>query len=116
MYDIIDDKVLVNKKTLYKIENGKIKLDEYKVHHALRFYVIDEQINLNSKIKSFVNGNGKTIDELLFTETKITKDKSYSIIFALELNEEAMKLDNIDYSYCYSYQSFFIDSIIADVK
>ena len=116
LYDIIDDKVLVNKKTLYKIENGEIKLDEYKVHHALRFYVIDEQINLNSKIKSFVNGNGKTIDELLFTETKITKDKSYSIIFALELNEEAMKLDNLDYSYCYSYQSFFIDSIIADVK
>lgn len=116
LYDIIDDKVLVNKKTLYKIENGEIKLDEYKVHHALRFYVIDEQVNLNSKIKSFVNGNGKTIDELLFTEAKITKDKSYSIIFALELNEEAMKLDNLDYSYCYSYQSFFIDSIIADVK
>lgn len=116
LYDIIDNKVLVNEKTLYEIANNQINLVDYKVHNALRFYIVDKQANLNSEVKSFINENGKSLNELLFTEAKITKDTSYSIIFALELNEEAMKLDDIDYSYCYSYQSFIIDSIIADVK
>lgn len=117
LYDVVNDTVIVDDKTLYTITESNILLGDFKVSDCLRFYVINDTSGINSNDSSFFkNSEMKSLNSNLFDFQKIDQGSSYSVVFALELNYDAMKINNVDYSYCYSYQTFNIKSIIADVK
>lgn len=117
LYDVTNDTVTVNNKTLYTINNDNILLGDYQVSDCLRFYVIDDATGINANdSSSFKNLNGLQLTYNLFDYKTVEYGKQIEVVFALELNYEAMKDNDVDYSYCYSYQTFNIKSIVADVK
>lgn len=108
LYKIENNKVLINDKTLYSINDREISLEDYKIENVYKFY---------SNVKngeSLISTNNDLSDTITIESTTIKHEEdSYYYYFALEFNESAsiVTYNDIETSNPYMFQKLTINCI-----
>ncbi len=118
LYEVKAGKVEVNGKTLYNVIDQKLTLADYLIEDVFLTYICDKgQIDLNNSYVPTIEGKTDIKDlkeRIVSNERILSKEATYTIVFALEFNDEASTV--LGDSNCYQYQKLSINSIILSAE
>lgn len=115
MYELDENnQVKIDGKVLYNYNEDKLELQDFLLTNSLRIYCDDSLANGDETAISSLTPH--TILETLTINKEFGSSNILEIYFAIEICEEEMIFDGIDYSKYFAYQYFKLTGIETEVE